>query len=85
MLHYKGYSGKIIEIDFDANIIHGELADLAHDVITFQGRTPAEVAQAFRDSVDDYLKFCEERGYEPERPGHEDSRTSGEERFASQV
>jgi predicted HicB family RNase H-like nuclease len=31
------------------------------DVVTFQGRSVEEIEQAFRDSIDDYLAFCEER------------------------
>ncbi|WP_168120825.1 type II toxin-antitoxin system HicB family antitoxin [Paenibacillus sp. HB172176] len=66
LLEYKGYVGKI-EIDFDAQILHGEVMYL-RDVITFQGVTTEEVQQAFRDSVDDYLEFCESEGEEPEKP-----------------
>ena len=36
--------------------------------ITFEGASFAEVEQAFRDSVDDYLAFCAERGEAPDRP-----------------
>ena len=28
----------------------------------------SELERAFRDSVDDYLEFCKERGEEPDRP-----------------
>jgi predicted HicB family RNase H-like nuclease len=38
------------------------------DVITFQGTSVEELEQAFRESIDDYLEFCAERGEEPERP-----------------
>ena len=37
-------------------------------MITFQGESVAEVTQAFHDSVDDYLEFCQERGESPEKP-----------------
>ena len=37
-------------------------------MITFEGTTYAEVEQAFRDSIDDYLAFCAERGEPPDRP-----------------
>ena len=66
MKDYKGYSARVA-IDEEQNLIHGEVIGIT-DVITFQGRTPAELAQAFQDSVDDYLAFCEERGTEPDRP-----------------
>lgn len=66
LLEYKGYVGKV-EIDFDAQILHGEVMYL-RDVITFQGKNTEEIQQAFRDSVDDYLEFCETEGEEPEKP-----------------
>ena len=56
-----------IEYDDHANLFHGELANL-RDVVTFQGRSVAELKKAFRESVEDYLEFCAERGEEPERP-----------------
>jgi predicted HicB family RNase H-like nuclease len=66
MLKYKGYTGNA-EYDDEAGIFHGEVLDL-RDVITFQGETVQEIEQAFRDSVDDYLDFCEQRGEVPDKP-----------------
>jgi predicted HicB family RNase H-like nuclease len=37
-------------------------------VITFQGTSVAELEQAFKDSVDEYLGFCKELGRAPEKP-----------------
>ena len=37
-------------------------------MITFQGSSVAKLKQAFKDSVDDYLKFCASRGKDPEKP-----------------
>jgi predicted HicB family RNase H-like nuclease len=70
MMEYKGYVAKV-EFDDDAGIFHGEVLNL-RDVITFQGRTVAELRKAFRESVDDYIEFCAERGEPPEKPysGH---------------
>ena len=56
-----------VEYDDDANLFHGEVANL-RDVVTFQGRSVAELKKAFRESIEDYLEFCAERGEEPERP-----------------
>lgn len=66
MMLYKGYAGTF-EVDHEAGIIFGRVTGL-RDVITFQGETVAEAIQAFRDSVDDYLEFCESRGESPEKP-----------------
>ena len=66
MLNYKGYTGHI-EFDDEAGLFHGEVLD-SKDVVTFQGRSVDEIVQAFRDSVDDYLDFCAERGEKPDKP-----------------
>jgi predicted HicB family RNase H-like nuclease len=65
MMKYKGYLGKV-EFDADADILHGEVVGI-RDVVTFQGRSVKEIEKAFRDSVDDYLAFCKERGESPNR------------------
>ena len=66
MLEYKGYKGRV-EFDSEVKILHGEVVE-TRDVITFQGTSVEELELAFRESVDDYLEFCAERGEEPERP-----------------
>ena len=66
MLKYKGYTGHV-EFDDESGVLHGEVLDL-RDVITFQGKSAEEIKRAFRDSVDDYLEFCQERGEEPDKP-----------------
>lgn len=66
MLQHKGYSGHA-EFDDEAGLFHGEVLNM-RDVITFQGTSVKELENEFRDSVDDYLEFCEERGEEPDRP-----------------
>ena len=66
MLIYKSYMGHV-EFDDEADIFHGEVMN-TRDVITFQGKTVAELKKAFRESVDDYLAFCKERKEEPEKP-----------------
>jgi predicted HicB family RNase H-like nuclease len=66
MMEYKGYIGKV-DYDDDANIFHGEVINL-RDVITFEGKSVAQLKKAFHDSIDDYLEFCEERGESPEKP-----------------
>jgi predicted HicB family RNase H-like nuclease len=66
MMEYKGYVGRV-EFDDEAGIFHGEVSN-TRDVITFQGATVAELRKAFRDSVEEYLAFCAERGEEPDKP-----------------
>jgi len=66
MLKYKGYTGHA-DYDDEAGIFHGEVLH-TRDVITFQGRSVKELETAFRDSVDDYLAWCAERGKTPDKP-----------------
>lgn len=66
MLNYKGYHGQV-DFDEEAGLFQGEVLDL-RDVITFQGKSVAELEQAFRDSIDDYLEFCKQDEVEPDRP-----------------
>lgn len=64
MLEYKGYIGTI---EAEDGVFFGRVAGL-RDVITFEGTTFVEVERAFRDSIDDYLAFCAQRGEPADRP-----------------
>jgi predicted HicB family RNase H-like nuclease len=66
MMEYRGYIGKV-EYDDDAGVFHGEVVNL-RDVVTFEGESVNELRTAFRESVEEYLAFCAERGEEPEKP-----------------
>ena len=66
MMKYKGYTGHV-EYDDEAKIFHGEVLGIK-DVITFQGTTVDEIERSFKESVDDYLVFCKERGEDPDKP-----------------
>lgn len=67
MMEYQGYVGRITSVDEEQGTFHGEVAGIA-DVVTFEGATAAELAQAFRESVDDYLDYCRERQEAANRP-----------------
>ena len=66
MMEYKGYFG-VVDYDAEAKIFHGDIIN-TRDVITFQGTTVSEIEQAFKDSIDDYLSWCEEENVTPEKP-----------------
>ena len=63
---YKGYEA-LVSYDEDAELFHVEVMNL-RDVITFQGKSVAELKQALAESVEDYLAFCASRGEPPEKP-----------------
>ena len=66
MMTYKGYRGSV-RFDDAAEIFHGEVTGV-RDVVTFQGQSVTELEQALKDSVDIYLKLCNETGKKPDKP-----------------
>ena len=67
MLNYKGYIGHVV-YDDEAKIFHGDVLNMNKDGVTFQGRSVDEIEVAFRESIDDYLQWADEEGFEPEKP-----------------
>ncbi|MCC6123922.1 MAG: type II toxin-antitoxin system HicB family antitoxin [Pirellulales bacterium] len=65
-MEYKSYCGHVA-FDDERGVFHGEVLGL-RDVVTFQGKSVADLRKAFRESVDDYLEFCRDRGEDPEKP-----------------
>ncbi|NEW92996.1 type II toxin-antitoxin system HicB family antitoxin [Rhodopseudomonas sp. BR0M22] len=63
---YKGYTATA-EYDPDVGIFHGEVAG-TQDVITFQGKSVAELKKALAGLIEDYLVFCKERGEDVNKP-----------------
>jgi predicted HicB family RNase H-like nuclease len=59
-------SNSALKMQIDFSKFHGEVTGLKA-VITFQGATVDEIEQAFKDSIDDYLDWCQERNVEPEK------------------
>ncbi len=63
---YKKYHAKI-EYDDDDKVFHGRVVGIK-DVINFEGDCVEELLKAFKESIEDYLEFCKERGEEPQKP-----------------
>lgn len=66
MMEYKGYVGKV-EFDQEHETFYGEVID-TRDVITFEGRSVAQLRREFKTSIDVYLEFCKEQGKVPDKP-----------------
>lgn len=66
MFKYKGYIGKV-EFEEEDDLFHGQVIN-TRDVITFQGKSIRELKRSLKESVEDYLDFCKERGEEPDKP-----------------
>jgi predicted HicB family RNase H-like nuclease len=65
-MNYKGYVGKA-EYDDEAETFYGEVIGL-RDVVTFKGFSVKELQKSFKESIDDYLAFCERMGKAPDVP-----------------
>ena len=65
-MNHKGYTATV-EYEPDDRVFHGRVNDIS-DVVTFEGTSVDELEAAFRDAVDEYVAFCEERGRVPQRP-----------------
>lgn len=65
-MKYKGYEAAV-SFDEEAGVFYGEVLN-TRDVITFQATSVRELKKAFRESIDDYLTFCKERGEQPDKP-----------------
>jgi predicted HicB family RNase H-like nuclease len=63
---YKGYTAQL-DVDAEGGIISGRVLDL-RDILFFEAETPAEAVTAFHETVDDYLAWAAEDGFEPDRP-----------------
>jgi predicted HicB family RNase H-like nuclease len=65
-MNYNGYSATIA-YEPDDRVFHGRVNDIS-DVVSFEGTSVDELEAAFRNAVDEYVAFCEERGRVPQRP-----------------
>ncbi|WP_166363585.1 type II toxin-antitoxin system HicB family antitoxin [Pseudomonas akapageensis] len=66
MLQHRGYYGSI-DASPEDNCLFGKL-QFIRALISYEGETVADLAQAFREAVDDYLNTCESLGQEAEVP-----------------
>lgn len=65
-LTYKGYSGSI-KVSVSDNCLHGSLLFI-DDKVTYEGSTPKELEDNFKEAVDGYIELCKEIGDEPQAP-----------------
>jgi predicted HicB family RNase H-like nuclease len=65
-LKYKDYIGSI-SYSAEDEVFYGKIEHI-NDLITFESMNAHELKHAFQEAVDDYIKFCKEKGIEPEKP-----------------
>jgi len=66
LLQHRGYFGSI-EASPEDNCLIGKL-QFIRALVSYEGETVAELSQAFRDAVDDYLATCDSLNQNPEIP-----------------
>ena len=65
-MNYSGYTARI-DYSHDDGCFVGHIAGI-NDVVGFHGESVAELREAFREAVDDYLQTCEKLNRPPQKP-----------------
>lgn len=65
-MKHRGYLGSI-EADLDDGVLHGQVMHI-NGLITYSGKTIAELENAFENVVDHYLTRCKRLNIEPSNP-----------------
>ncbi|QYO61945.1 type II toxin-antitoxin system HicB family antitoxin [Leptolyngbya sp. 7M] len=65
-MRYKNYEA-IVRYDEDSQLFFGEVVN-TRDVLTFQGRSVAELKREMKATVEEYLELCRKRKEDPDRP-----------------
>lgn len=65
-MNFQGYTARV-EYDERDDIFVGRVLGL-RSIISFHGKTVAELRREFAAAVKDYLADCEEQGVSPEKP-----------------
>lgn len=65
-MNYAGYSARI-EFDERDNLFVGRVLGL-RSMISFHGKTVAELRSQFKATMNDYLDDCKSQGIAPEKP-----------------
>ena len=64
IIEYKGYSGSV-EISEADQLLYVNVVGI-RSLISYEGRTVAELVADFHGAVDEYLALCKEKGTAPE-------------------
>ena len=64
-LTYKGYIGSVAFSEKD-NVFFGKIEGI-NGLVNFEGESVKELTDAFHETVDDYLAYCEDEGIEPDK------------------
>lgn len=65
ILKYKDYFSTI-HYSAEDDIFHGKVIGI-NDLVTFEGRSVAELKKAFKEAIEDYLETCKELKKQPDK------------------
>ena len=65
VLTYKDFLGSV-HFTAEDKVFHGKIEGI-RDLVTFEGRSVAELTKAFHEAVNDYLELCKQADKQPER------------------
>ncbi len=66
LLEHRGYLGSV-HYSKEDDALHGRL-EFIRDLVTYEAQAVLGLKQAFQESVDDYLQFCQDQGRSPDVP-----------------
>src|ERR1700730_9990291 len=66
MMEYKGYVGSVHYSPED-HLFFGKL-EYVRALVNYEATDVAELETNFKEAIEDYLKFCQRQGKQPEKP-----------------
>ena len=65
-LTYKNHIGSV-SFSAEDEVFYGKIEHI-NDLITFESGNAHDLKTAFKEAVEDYIIFCEEKGVKPDKP-----------------
>jgi predicted HicB family RNase H-like nuclease len=65
VLEYKDYLA-IVHFSAEDEVFYGKIQGI-NDLVTFEGRSVAELKKAFKETVEDYIESCKQLGKTPDK------------------
>ncbi len=65
LLKHNDYYGSV-EFSAEDSCLFGQI-QFINALVTYEGESVVEIEHSFKDAVEDYIKTCEQLGYEPEK------------------
>lgn len=66
LLSYKNYNGTV-EYSKEDHCLYGKVVGIK-SLLSYEGSSVRELEEAFQNTIDEYIKDCEERNIAPEQP-----------------